>query len=142
MATSPFFIWQAAQFAATYQLQVDDDEDFSSPVLDTTIQSPVFSNPGFTLQDATEYFWRVTAMNINGDTPANPSASSFVVGTIPLDACEGDCNRNGEVDFADLVAALFQFGNAMPDECDADDSGNVDFGDLVATLFNFGPCPE
>jgi len=36
---------------------------------------------------------------------------------------------------------LFEFGNDTGDACDADRSGNVDFNDLVAALFVFGPCP-
>ncbi|CAE7257296.1 grlR [Symbiodinium necroappetens] len=54
--------------------------------------------------------------------------------------CPGDCDGSGTVDFNDLVAMLFEFGNATP-PCDADESGTVDFNDLVAALFLFGPCP-
>ncbi|CAE7357433.1 grlQ [Symbiodinium necroappetens] len=55
--------------------------------------------------------------------------------------CLGDCDNSGTVDFNDLVAMLFEFGNATP-ACDADGSQNVDFNDLVAALFLFGPCPK
>ncbi|CAE7357441.1 unnamed protein product [Symbiodinium necroappetens] len=54
--------------------------------------------------------------------------------------CLGDCDNSGSVDFNDLVAMLFEFGNGGV-ECDADGSGSVDFNDLVAALFLFGACP-
>jgi hypothetical protein len=53
--------------------------------------------------------------------------------------CEGDCDGSGAVDFNDLTAMLFQFGESVP-ACDANDSGTVDFNDLTAALFLFGPC--
>ena len=37
---------------------------------------------------------------------------------------------------------LFEFGVPSVTECDADFSGTVDFNDLVATLFLFGDCSE
>ena len=55
-------------------------------------------------------------------------------------SCPGDCNRDGAIDFNDLTAIIFEFGNNT-DICDADGSGTVDFNDLTATLFLFGPCP-
>ena len=56
--------------------------------------------------------------------------------------CPGDCDNSGVVNFADLVAMLFEFGTPGSFEgCDADNSGVVNFADLVATLFVFGPCP-
>jgi len=48
----------------------------------------------------------------------------------------GDVDGNGEIDFNDLVAILFEFGNS-DGPADVDCSGEVDFNDLVATLFLF-----
>jgi len=62
--------------------------------------------------------------------------SNALLGTV----CPGDCELSGEVDFNDLVAMLFEFGNADDGACDADQNGTIDFGDLVAGLFLFGPC--
>ena len=57
--------------------------------------------------------------------------------------CTGDCDKNGTVNFADLVAMLFEFGTPGSSQaCDADQSGTVNFADLVSALFHFGPCPE
>ncbi|MEQ9616424.1 MAG: VCBS repeat-containing protein [Phycisphaerales bacterium] len=56
--------------------------------------------------------------------------------------CPGDCDNSRTVDFNDLVAMLFEFGNPDPsDACDADATGAVDFNDLVTALFLFGACP-
>ena len=56
--------------------------------------------------------------------------------------CAGDCDDSGAVNFADLVAMLFEFGTpGSVAGCDADESGTVNFSDLVAALFLFGPCP-
>jgi len=63
---------------------------------------------------------------------------------VSVGLCVGDCDGNGTVDFSDLVAMLFEFGQPAPAEaCNADLSGDglVNFSDLVATLFLFGPCP-
>jgi hypothetical protein len=53
--------------------------------------------------------------------------------------CPGDCDGSGTIDFNDLVAMLFLFGEDLP-ECDTDGSGVVNFNDLVTALFAFGPC--
>lgn len=55
-------------------------------------------------------------------------------------SCPGDCDGSGVVDFNDLVAMLFAFGEPDPSDCDADASGTVDFEDLTVALFRFGPC--
>ena len=58
------------------------------------------------------------------------------------EVCLGDCDASMTVNFADLVAMLFEFGTpGSVAGCDADESGMVNFSDLVSTLFNFGPCP-
>jgi len=80
--------------------------------------------------------------------PKDPSLGQIeIVGTVmgsamlPVLACPGDCDGSGTVDFNDLVAMLFEFGNTTEIGCNADGSGTVDFNDLVAALFVFGPCP-
>jgi hypothetical protein len=56
-------------------------------------------------------------------------------------SCVGDCDQSGAVNFADLVAMLFEFGlPSATGACDADGSGDVNFADLVTALFAFGPC--
>ncbi len=54
-------------------------------------------------------------------------------------ALQGDVNRDGQVDDADLNAVLFAFGNSCsgcPEDLNGD--GQVDDADLQVVLFNFG----
>ena len=138
VATSPSFGWDVSEFASGYTLQIDDDPAFGSLILDQTTSLNAFSNPGFQLADG-EYYWRVSASNVNGSNDSVQNPRTFTVGQPQL-ICPGDCSGNGEVDFNDLVAMLFQFG-LDTEGCDTDKSGTVDFNDLVAALFLFGPCP-
>jgi len=55
-------------------------------------------------------------------------------------AMAGDADQNGQVDFNDLVAILFEFGLSTP-SADCDQSGMVDFNDLICALFNFTSIP-
>jgi hypothetical protein len=53
--------------------------------------------------------------------------------------CEGDANRDGRVDDADLLIVLFQFGQSgFGLQGDVDNNGTVDDADLLIVLFNFG----
>jgi hypothetical protein len=53
--------------------------------------------------------------------------------------CEGDANRDGRVDDADLLIVLFQFGQSgFGLQGDVDNDGDVDDADLLIVLFNFG----
>jgi hypothetical protein len=51
---------------------------------------------------------------------------------------QGDVNRDGCVDDADLLAVLFAFGNQGQDGVDVNCDGTVDDADLLIVLFNFG----
>jgi hypothetical protein len=53
--------------------------------------------------------------------------------------CEGDANRDGRVDDADLLIVLFQFGEfGFGLQGDVNNDGRVDDADLLIVLFNFG----
>jgi hypothetical protein len=54
-------------------------------------------------------------------------------------SCDGDANRDGRVDDADLLIVLFQFGQSgFGLQGDVDNNGTVDDADLLIVLFNFG----
>ena len=61
-------------------------------------------------------------------------------GTPPCTAHNGDVNRNGCVDDADLLAVLFAFGQRGSNlgRVDVNCDGAVDDADLLIVLFNFG----
>jgi hypothetical protein len=53
--------------------------------------------------------------------------------------CDGDANRDGRVDDADLLIVLFQFGQSgFGLQGDVDNNGTVDDADLLVVLFSFG----
>jgi hypothetical protein len=53
--------------------------------------------------------------------------------------CNGDANRDGRVDDADLLIVLFQFGQSgLGLQGDVNNDGTVDDADLLVVLFNFG----
>jgi hypothetical protein len=67
---TPEFSWQVSVGGTTYQIQVDDNADFSSPEFDDTAGTNT-RTPLSTLANGT-YYWRVRAFN----TYSNPGAWS------------------------------------------------------------------
>ncbi|GIV11295.1 MAG: hypothetical protein KatS3mg020_0786 [Fimbriimonadales bacterium] len=54
-------------------------------------------------------------------------------------SCEGDVNNDGQVDDADLLVVLFNFGcSGFGCEGDLNNDATVDDADLLIVLFNFG----
>ncbi|MBL0347245.1 SusE domain-containing protein [Candidatus Villigracilis affinis] len=80
-ATSPTFSWEAVSNGDTYQIQVDDTEDFSTPAFDDTAETTTRELPE-PLTDGT-YFWRVRAMNVYGVEGAWSEVQTFTVTSTP-----------------------------------------------------------
>lgn len=70
------FDWQDSVNATSYQIMVDDNSDFSSPVINKSdiTSSNYISN--ITLNRLTDYYWKVIAENSTGSTECN-STSTF-----------------------------------------------------------------
>lgn len=81
--TRPALQWKAAVNGTTYQVQVDDNGNFSSPEYDATT-SMLSSTVKAALKQG-EYNWRVRAMNVY-KTPGQWSAAWKFVVSIPPDA--------------------------------------------------------
>lgn len=77
MSPNSFFAWQEAWEAETYRLEVDDDSDFSSPVISQQTASTSFATPSAILQPSTTYWWRVSAENAVGTVLSTPASQSF-----------------------------------------------------------------
>jgi hypothetical protein len=77
--------WTDASGATTYAVLIDDNSDFSSPVVDepALVASSYTLIPGDVL-DSTMYYWRVTATNANGSTPAANNDYTFTTVVPPL----------------------------------------------------------
>ncbi len=54
--------------------------------------------------------------------------------------CAGDATADNQVDVADLIAVIVNWGGSDPD-ADVNDDGVVDVGDLIAVIQHWGPCP-
>lgn len=82
-ALSPLFSWSASALAEEYRIRVDDDADFSSPVIDFTTSLQNFV-PGMPLAPNTTYYWTVTAINPNGTIVSTPVSRMFTtIGAAP-----------------------------------------------------------
>lgn len=58
---SPSLVWSEVPLAVKYLIQIDDDPDFSSPVISTTIQSTSYRPPSQALTPNVRYYWRTKA---------------------------------------------------------------------------------
>lgn len=56
------FNWEDVENASGYQIQIDDDQDFSSPKADKTIATSIYTESALTEGD---YYWRVRSKNEN-----------------------------------------------------------------------------
>lgn len=137
---TPTLDWSDSGGAATYTVQVDDLQDFSSPEINQTgVVASQFPVPAGVLQNQTRYYWRVFAVNAFGTTQAAPSNRSFGV---VVANCQGDANRDGDVNFADITAVLARFGATGGGQGDANFDNAINFADITAVLSTFGAdCP-
>ncbi len=142
--TAPTFDWSDSNEVQSYTVVVDDNSNFSSPLINVTIgSSQLFTTNGTFAQNVT-YYWRVTAQNPAGSTQSTPVSASFVIDTTPPPPCPGDLDNNGIRNTVDLVLFLGFFGTNQPPETNGDIDGNgiVNTVDLVLFLSTFGlPCP-
>jgi len=81
---------------------------------------------------------------VSGAELTNPVVARLLANAVRWaagDACaptQGDANRDGCVDDADLLAVLFAFGATGANDSDVNCDGVVDDADLLEVLFQFG----
>ncbi len=141
--TTPTLSWSAAALTESYDVHVDDDVGFGSLEVNVTGHSSTsYMVPGGVLSSGIRFYWRVYAVNEGGITLSTPSARSFGV-LVPN--CQGDSNRDGVVNFTDVITSLASFGTLYPGSTgvgDANFDGIVNFTDVLIVLGNFGvTCP-
>ncbi len=136
---NPVFQWNAASGADGYTLVVDDDPDFSSPVLDFTTGQTQLSTPPNFFDEGTTYIWKVTAFNEAGTRDSFPATTIFT--TLSTDEpCPEDLDGDGTVNLNDLNILLTAFNTT--DAGDTDGDGDTDLDDLNAVLAAFDSlCP-
>ena len=80
--TTPYFDWLVVSGASSYQIEVDDNSDFTSPEIDTVTLDLEYE-PTLPLSLGS-YSWRVLAANSCGDGPWSPTRSLTLVARIYL----------------------------------------------------------
>ena len=78
---TPAFDWSDVGGAASYELLVDDNSDFSSPEIDQTAIAPSNFTPGSALADGT-YSWKVRARDATSNAGAYSSVRTLTVDTV------------------------------------------------------------
>jgi hypothetical protein len=73
---TPTFTWQAVLYGTSYQLQVDNNSDFSSPEQDVRLDTEPWSYVADALPDG-KYYWRVRAFN--ADTAPGPWSAKWTL---------------------------------------------------------------
>jgi hypothetical protein len=79
--TTPAFQWSVRNGAESYRIQVDDNGDFSSTLIDDTTPEASYT-PAAALSLGT-YYWRVQALSSLGDSGWSPRGQFAVVSTLP-----------------------------------------------------------
>lgn len=78
VSQSPFFDWSNSFAANDYRIMVDDDPNFGSPRFnELTFGLSSYSTAGNPLNAATVYYWKVFAINPQGQTQGTPLVASF-----------------------------------------------------------------
>ena len=127
-----FLDWNGSILADSYTVTIATDAGLVSVVYSQSgIAATNHNVPGGALDGCTEYFWSVTAVNINGQTQADNAVCTFTTTVI------GDLNADGVVDTADLGGLIGSFGGAGPFG-DINGDGIVDTADLGTLIGNFG----
>lgn len=76
-STTVSLAWNAIAGASSYQVELDDDADFSSPILDQVVTGTTAQVTGLDVE--TQYHWRVTATNGCGEG-ATSTVYTFTTG--------------------------------------------------------------
>lgn len=137
----PALDWSDSADADTYLVEVDNSVAMDSPEVSQVVNAPAtqFDLPDNTLAGNTQYFWRVTAQGIGGNTVSSPSLSNFTTLT-PPPACTGDLTGDDRTDIFDFTAFTSSFGQAVtpgvPPDYDGD--GQVTVLDFATWVADFG----
>lgn len=149
--TTPTYRWSRSEGAQMYHLHVADNFNFTNPVENRLL----FATPGTAdeqytplpgiLQNDTTYYWKMSAINQVGSTPAITGIASFATAVpIPPDdpiPCPADVDASGAIDLDDIAYIVLRLGNTDGDG-DADGSGIVDLDDISFIVLRFGPCED
>lgn len=112
VALSPLFVWNAAPGASSYDIQVDDDPGFGSPVININTFLNSYQAVGDPLSQSTPYYWRVLANNAFGSTLSTPASSEFFTTGPPPGFLVLVSPSNGATEMTDAVAFVWSASSA------------------------------
>lgn len=138
--TGPFFDWQTATGANSYELRYAFNPSLTGATVFTTSVSQLDSSTN-TFSNGQTVYWTVIASDQWGqERTMTPAVASFTVQTTPPTPCPGDTNNDHVVNGADLSVLLGQFGTAVTPNTGADFNGDgfVNGADLSVLLGLFG----
>jgi hypothetical protein len=138
--TGPVLDWDDSTGADDYLVEVDDSVVFASPEVSQVVAASTLDLPDLTLAYDTQYYWRVTAMNGQGNTVSTPSLSGFHTAAVPPCPCTADLDGDCDTDVFDFGFFLSHFGQSVTPNTDGDLDGNglVDVFDFALFTGNFG----
>jgi hypothetical protein len=80
--STPALKWKAVSGATKYRLQVDDNSNFASPIIDRNQTSTSYTSS--TALSDRKYYWRVRAQDKAGNWSAWSTRWSFIVNAVPI----------------------------------------------------------
>ncbi|GCE25148.1 hypothetical protein KDA_06320 [Dictyobacter alpinus] len=83
VSTTTAFAWGASSKAASYQLVVSSNSDYSSPAINVNNLTGTSYTPDSALKDSTKYYWKVTATNAAGSKVSSNAGISFTTAAPP-----------------------------------------------------------
>ena len=124
--------WSPVAGATSYLVQRQGPADGDFVTIAQNVAATSYTDAS--VQGGTSYAYRILAASAAGASPAYTPTASVAV-PIP-----GDIDRDGKVDFADLVILARNFGKSAVtwDQGDLDGDGKVDFTDLVILARHYG----
>lgn len=140
VSLTPTLDWSDSPNATSYTLTIDDNADFSSPVLSVNVATSAYTVGSGLLGHNTVYYWKVVAKNAASSTGSSPASATFTTELVP---CPADFNHDGFVDvfdFTDFVSCFEGTGcpAGLPADFNLDGFVDVyDFNDFV-TAFEAG----
>jgi uncharacterized delta-60 repeat protein len=92
----PTFSWNAASGAVSYTLQVSPTNTFSTLLVDRSGLSATSLKCPILLDSLTDYYWRVTAVNTDGSTPATGAPFKFTTANLPGGSLDASLGTGGK----------------------------------------------
>lgn len=134
VARRPALMWSASQNATSYSVMVDDSPAFDSPVFSGGVTGTVYEWAGAPLNAATNYWWKVEAINSIGGMASTPAVAMFSTISVPPEAFSLLTPADGAAGVATTPSFTWQAANHGETYTIRIDD-NADFSSPV-TVFN------